>query len=270
MRRVDTPGGLQPPPTLKARFSPDDLSVLTLQEAARLLALVDPLDVQRAHVDPDAWDRVLDAVAWDLLYRLEPGLYEKLVAGEKLHPGIIEWLPGVARVIEVGAGTGRLTLGLVRRFRELIAVEPAAPMRRLLLQKLAIGGCSGVRVMDGFFDDLPEEDGWADLVVACSAFTPDDSHGGQRGLEEMERVCAPGGMIVIVWPTEVEWFAERGFERLEFDGAMELDYGSREQALEICSIFYPWAIDSVREDGRLSYELAGMKPPRDLVYRRMG
>ncbi|MGH2707125.1 MAG: class I SAM-dependent methyltransferase [Actinomycetota bacterium] len=233
-----------------------------------MLAPVDPLDLARAHVDPDSWDRVLDAVAWDLLYRLEPGLYEKLVDGEKLHPGIIEWLPKAARAIEVGAGTGRLTLALVRGFRELIAVEPAAPMRRLLLQKLAVGGHSNARVTGGFFDDLPVEDDWADLVMACSAFNPDDSHGGQRGLEEMERVCAPGGMIAIVWPTEVEWFTERGFEHVAFDGAMELDYGSREQAREICSIFYPWAIDSVREDGRLSYEAVGMNPPRDLVYRR--
>jgi hypothetical protein len=59
-------------------------------------------------------------LAWELLYRLEPELYERLVAAERLHPGVLAWLPhDVERIVEVAAGTGRLTLELVARARGL-------------------------------------------------------------------------------------------------------------------------------------------------------
>src|ERR1700704_4587390 len=33
------------------------------------------------------------SLAWEALYRLEPELYERLVAAERLHPGVLAWLP---------------------------------------------------------------------------------------------------------------------------------------------------------------------------------
>ena len=51
---------------------------------------------------------------------------------------MLGWLPDdVERIVEVAAGTGRLTLELVRRAREVLAIEPAAPLREILKQKLA-------------------------------------------------------------------------------------------------------------------------------------
>ena len=45
------------------------------------------------------------SLAWELLYRLEPGLYERLANAERLHPDIMDWLPRCAdRIVEVGAG----------------------------------------------------------------------------------------------------------------------------------------------------------------------
>jgi len=32
-------------------------------------------------------------VAWELLYRLEPELYDRLVSAERLHAGVLGWLP---------------------------------------------------------------------------------------------------------------------------------------------------------------------------------
>jgi hypothetical protein len=56
------------------------------------------------------------SLAWELLYRLEPELYDRLSRAERLHPGILGWLPPAAdRIVEVGAGTGRLTLDLLGR-----------------------------------------------------------------------------------------------------------------------------------------------------------
>jgi 16S rRNA A1518/A1519 N6-dimethyltransferase RsmA/KsgA/DIM1 with predicted DNA glycosylase/AP lyase activity len=103
-----------------------------------------------------------------LLYRLEPELYERLVAAERIHPAVLEWLPRVDRVVEVGAGTGRLTTHLVSRCAHLVAVEPAGPMRERLRAALAPQVLGTVEIVDGFFDALRVPDACADLVVTCS------------------------------------------------------------------------------------------------------
>ena len=185
---------------------------------------------------------------------------------------ILEWLPrGVDRIVEVGAGTGRLTLELLHRGRELVAIEPAAPMRELLSRKLAAAGEGHrVRVSAGFFDDLPIADGWADLVVACSAFTPAPGHGGDTGLAEMERICRRGGCVVIVWPNNVGWLAARSYRHVRFDGGeMFLEFASEAEAAELVEIFYPCAAAEVRGGGlrRVSFETVGVNPPRDLAYK---
>src|SRR2546421_4347569 len=92
------------------------------------LAVFDPEEKQRFLGNICADPSTNPALAWELLYRLESNLYDRLVRAERLHPGILEWLgPTPGRVVEVGAGTGRLTLQLARRCDELIAVEAAAP-----------------------------------------------------------------------------------------------------------------------------------------------
>ena len=125
--------------------------------------------VPRGEGDPQN-DVVL---AWELLYRLEPGLYDRLASAERLHPGVVGWLPRHAgQIAEVGAGTGRLTMELIERGERIVAVEPALPLRRLLRRKFAaVDHGDRVRVIAGFFDQLPLPDDFADLAVACSAFT---------------------------------------------------------------------------------------------------
>lgn len=265
MRRTDTPGGLQPPDTLKTRYSPADLEVFTEQELSRFLGS----GWEAEMADPDAWDSILDALAWEFLYRVEPHLYERLINGERLHPSIIDWLPDFGSAVEIGAGTGRWTLPLASRCERVIAVEPSAPLRRILESKLSHMQIDNVEPIHGFFDDLSVETGRAELVTSCSAFTPHDSHGGEVGLKEMERICQSGGMVVLVSPTQTTWFTERGFRHVGFDGDVFVDYGSREEAREICSIFYPWALDSVGSDGRISYEALQIKPLNDLVWKRL-
>jgi len=58
------------------------------------------------------------------VYRLEPELYERLVrGGATSYPGILEWLPQeLNRVVEIGAGAGRLTMQLVSRTESMVAV----------------------------------------------------------------------------------------------------------------------------------------------------
>ena len=241
---------------LMERYSTADLGVFSAEESARFL--------DRTIADP----RRDATLAWELLYRLEPELYERLVAAEHLHPAILDWLPPhVPRIVEVGAGTGRLTLELVARCDQLTAVEPAAPLRERLSATLA--SVKNTRIISGFFDALPLADQSAEMVVACSALTPEPAHGGDRGLAEMERVCAAGGMVVIVWPNHPEWLAAHGFRYLSFPGPMTMDFASATEAVELATIFYPHAVAEIKARGerQVPYDLLGVNPPRDLAYR---
>src|SRR5262249_10269811 len=110
---------------LRKRYTAADLSVLTRDEASRF--------VPQGDGDPRT-DMVL---AWELLYRLEPGVYDRLASVERLHRDVRGWLPqGVDRIAEGGAGSGRLTLELLERGGEVVAVEPAMPLRQILRRKL--------------------------------------------------------------------------------------------------------------------------------------
>src|ERR1700693_5077147 len=93
---------------LQRRYTAADLGVFTRDEVSRFVS----------HGDPHN-DLVL---AWELLYRLEPELYDRLACAERLHPGVLDWLPPTAdRIAEVGAGTGRLTLELIDRGQQVVA-----------------------------------------------------------------------------------------------------------------------------------------------------
>ena len=246
-------------PELRSRYAVADLRVFTAEEAHRF--------VPRGDGDP----RHDIFLAWELLYRLEPELYDRLASAERLHPDVIGWLPGhVDRIAEVGAGTGRLTTELAGRAEQVVAVEPAEPLRRILLRKLVSSGhAERVRVVPGFFDQLPLPSGWADLVVACSAFTPSAAHGGEAGLAEMERVGRPGGCVAIIWPNHIPWLVDRGYEYVSFPGAMAVEFGSFADAVELAEIFYPKGADAVRRLGlaTVPFEVLGINPPRDLAFK---
>ena len=244
---------------LRNRYTAADLAVFTSDEASRFIP------------DGDGDPQNDTVLAWELLYRLEPGLYDRLASAERLHPGVVGWLPRhVDQIAEVGAGTGRLTMELAGRGRRVVAVEPAQPLRAILRRKLAAAEHGDrVEVIHGFFDRLPLPDDFADLVVACSAFTPSPAHGGEAGLAEMERVCRPGGCVAIIWPNHLDWLATRGYQYVSFPGPISVEFGSVHEAVELAGIFYPGAAGEIRRRGsrKVPFELIGINPPRDLAFR---
>ncbi len=105
----------------------------------------------------------------------------------------VEWIveqaglgPG-RTVLDVGAGTGKLTRLLVPCGARVVAVEPIDEMRAL------IEGCETVAATA---EELPFPDGSADAITVAQAFHWFDH---ERALPEFHRVLRPGGVLVLVW-----------------------------------------------------------------------
>jgi SAM-dependent methyltransferase len=94
-------------------------------------------------------------------------------------------------VIDVGAGTGKLTRELVASGAEVVAVEPVAAMRAVLEHVLA-----SVRVVEGTAERLPVEDRSADAIAVAQAFHWFDV---PRSLAEFHRALRPGGRFALIW-----------------------------------------------------------------------
>lgn len=103
------------------------------------------------------------------------------------------WLVGnrAASVLELGAGTGKLTADLVRLGHDVLATDPLPEMLRLLAGRLP-----EVRTAVASAEDLPLPDRSVDVVVSAQAFHWFEP---ARALPEIARVLRPGGQIALVW-----------------------------------------------------------------------
>ena len=90
-------------------------------------------------------------------------------------------------VVDVGAGTGKLTRDLVPTGARVIAVEPLAEMREQLASAVP-----DADVLAGSAEEIPLPDDSADAVVAASAFHWFDT---ERALVEIHRVLRPEGAL---------------------------------------------------------------------------
>jgi SAM-dependent methyltransferase len=106
-------------------------------------------------------------------------------------------LDGRARVLDVGAGTGKLTRGLVTCGFEVVAVEPGAPM----LEQLRIA-VPDAEALEGPAESIPLPDAAVDAAFAGQAFHWFDR---ARALPELHRVIRSGGGLALLW----NWWDER-------------------------------------------------------------
>jgi SAM-dependent methyltransferase len=103
-------------------------------------------------------------------------------------------------VLDLGAGTGKLTRMLARTGAPITAVEPVEPMRRALEATVP-----GATVLAGTAEAIPAADGTFDAVVCAQAFHWFD---GPRALVEIHRVLRTHGRFALVWnlrDESVEW-----------------------------------------------------------------
>jgi SAM-dependent methyltransferase len=109
--------------------------------------------------------------------------------------------PGVT-VVDVAAGTGKLSRPLLTTGARVIAVEPVAEMRDVLSRT-----STGADVRSGTAEDLPVADASADAITVAQAFHWFD---GAGALRQFARVLRPGGGVAVVYnhrDRAVPWLA---------------------------------------------------------------
>lgn len=105
-------------------------------------------------------------------------------------------------MLDLGAGTGKLTRGLAGRGLDVTAVEPSDGMREQLSRALP-----GVTVLAGAAERIPLGPASVDAVLVAQAWHWVDP---PRAVPEVARVLAPGGRLGLIWNIRdgrVDWVA---------------------------------------------------------------
>ena len=117
-------------------------------------------------------------------------------------PEAVDWLLAptdtwVARdVLDLGAGTGKLTTRLVERGLTVIAVDPIAEMLEMLRTALP-----DTPALLGSAEQIPLPDNAVDAVLVAQAWHWFDQ---ERAVAEIARVLRPGGRLGVLWNTREE------------------------------------------------------------------
>jgi SAM-dependent methyltransferase len=152
-----------------------------------------------------------------------------------------------ARVLDVGAGTGKLTRGLVALGFRAVAVEPGAPMLDQLRRAVPES-----EAHEGPAEAIPLPDESVDAAFAGQAFHWFDP---QRALPELHRVIRPGGGLALLW----NWWDER--DPLQAELGRLIGYAGHEPYRDEELPSRPW----FRELGRTVVETAPESSPDALV-----
>jgi ubiquinone/menaquinone biosynthesis C-methylase UbiE len=139
--------------------------------------------------DPYGWDNRVEA-------------WEDVVASEAflaLRDRIVERAQPTAddRVVDLGAGTGLVSLAVAPLVQEVVAVDISPRMLERLEASAAADGVRNLRVAEADLRVLPLQDEWATLVVSNYAFHHLDDAGKELALSEARRVLRPGGRLVV-------------------------------------------------------------------------
>jgi SAM-dependent methyltransferase len=106
-----------------------------------------------------------------------PGYPERVVE--------VSGLPRSAEVLDLAAGTGKLTRLLTAHFDRVVAVEPDDALRALIRDAETLAGSA---------EQIPVPDGFVDGVFCAEAFHWFD---GPRAVAEIARILRPGGSLVV-------------------------------------------------------------------------
>lgn len=143
--------------------------------------------------------RLLAATPWDRRVEAWEGIAASPVF-TRLATSVLERaaIRDDERVIDLGAGTGLLTLAAARTAAEVIAVDYSQPMLDRLAHHAGAAGLGRITCLRADLRELPIEDGVADVAISSYAFHHLDDDGKALALSEARRVLRPGGRLVVL------------------------------------------------------------------------
>ncbi len=108
-------------------------------------------------------------------------------------PAVLDLVPlaASAEVLDLGAGTGKLTRVLCERYRRVVAVEPLDGMRSILEEVVP-----SAESLSGTAESIPLPDASVDGVFAAQAF---HWFANDQAVGEIARVLRSGGVLALIW-----------------------------------------------------------------------
>jgi ubiquinone/menaquinone biosynthesis C-methylase UbiE len=139
--------------------------------------------------DPYGWDDRVDA--WEAVASSDAFLSLRDRVCERAAPAPSD------RVLDLGAGTGLITLALAPRVAEVIAVDIAPRMLERLQARAVADGIDNVTPIVSDLRTLPLADATITLAVSNYAFHHLEDADKELALSEVRRVLTPGGRLVV-------------------------------------------------------------------------
>ncbi len=146
----------------------------------------------------------------DKVYESEAEQYERLISREDYLTKIPQTLTNIctfegADIIDLGAGTGRLTCLFAPIARSTLAFDLSEHMLEVTAEKLRSAGLNNWKAIVADHRSLPAENSCADIVMAgwsicyiASSNVPDWQDNIRKVISEMKRVTRPGGHLIIL------------------------------------------------------------------------
>ena len=207
------------------------------------------------------------------IYQSEGERYEALVSREDFQGNIPRAINEIINVdglevLDIGAGTGRLTLILAPRAKSIHAFDTSAEMLRVCRERLNASGLSNWQVDVADHRQLPIEDHSVDLVVSgwsVSYLAVWNQGNGRAELDkwlvEMRRVLRKDGMIILFESlgtgnespirlehveTTYQWLDDNGFQNKWI--RTDYQFESFDEAADLAGFFFGAEMaDRVRE-----------------------
>jgi ubiquinone/menaquinone biosynthesis C-methylase UbiE len=208
------------------------------------------------------------------IYANQAAQYERLVAREDYRGAILPALKAImplagSDVVELGAGTGRLTRLLAPHVRSIRAFDASPAMLAVARELLERDGLSNWQLETAEHQHLPAESASADIAIGgwtiCYAalWSQDDWHADLAAvIGEIERVLRPNGIVVIIEtlgtgyetphpPDSLHdyyaWLAEQGFQHTWI--RTDYRFESPEEAVELTRFFFKELADQMAATG---------------------